>query len=118
VRSNKIPPSRRVAQITGESYRPKDKRRAGIMARPKARERLTFFRNTRPRGQELGVVLVTGTSNGRNRIGQLFEGAMARVGLVVTDSSFFDDVPCPRSQPAKTQMSSHRRPTVCGIRNN
>ena len=36
----------------------------------------------------LGVVLVTGTSNGRNRIGQLFEGAMARVGLVVTDSSF------------------------------
>jgi hypothetical protein len=66
----------------------------------------------------LGVVLVTGTSNGRNRIGQLFEGAMARVGLVVTDSSFFDDVPCPRSQPAKTQMSSHRRPTVCGIRNN
>ena len=66
----------------------------------------------------LGVVLVAGTSNAQNRIGQLFKGAMARVGLVVTDSSFFDDVPCPRSQPAKTQMSSHRRPTVCGIRNN
>jgi DNA replication protein DnaC len=27
-----------VVQITGESYRLKDKRRAGVMARPKARE--------------------------------------------------------------------------------